>query len=566
MSWTQRLERSVAERTDADAARACAVIVVFAGLFVMYAGRHLSIFFYDEWSIVIKRQGGSLGTYLDPHGGHFILFIVVVYKLLFAIFGLRHYIVFRFVGVLMQLACATLLYLLARRRIGAWWALLPTTMLLFMGTAGEDLLWPFQIGFFASLAGALAALVLLERHTRRSDIGACIALAIGITGSGVGVAGLFAVAVYLAVAADRKRWWVVGVPTALFLLWYFTYGSSETVTSQQLLAAPGYMASAAGAALAGIAGVDLVAWAPALLLALIVLVVLTVARAPNRATPLLFAGITGAVMFWLLTAIVRGDIGVPDASRYLYVGAVFIWIVIAELFRAWGAQARPAAVVLVLGLALAAIVSNVGTLRGTFVTDWNSNDVIVSAALATTEVAGPAAIPTFEPSPSLAPDITAGPYLHIIRTLGSPAITEAQLAASPPQITTASDLLLEQMEGLALGPYQGSLTGTQAPEMVSSAHERPVSAPPGCVRFIPDAAAASVTLTVAPGHQLLVKGSAAGGVSVALWRFAGGFANPALGSSAAAAPSQLTLPRDAQPSLPWHVLLAAAGSLEACVH
>jgi hypothetical protein len=117
-------------------------------------GRHLSIFFYDEWSIVIKRQGGSLGTYLDPHGGHFILFIVVVYKLLFAIFGLRHYIVFRFVGVLMQLACATLLYLLARRRIGAWWALLPTTMLLFMGTAGEDLLWPFQIGFFASLAGA----------------------------------------------------------------------------------------------------------------------------------------------------------------------------------------------------------------------------------------------------------------------------------------------------------------------------------------------------------------------------------------------------------------------------
>jgi hypothetical protein len=55
-------------------------------------------------------------------------------------------------------------------------------------------------------------------------------------------------------------------------------------------------------------------------------------------------------------------------------------------------------------------------------------------------------------------------------------------------------------------------------------------------------------------------------VSVALWRFAGGFANPALGSSAAAAPSQLTLPRDAQPSLPWHVLLAAAGSLEACVH
>jgi len=38
-----------------------------------------------------------------------------------------------------------------------------TAILLFMGTAYQDLLWPFQISYLGSVAGGLGALALLER-------------------------------------------------------------------------------------------------------------------------------------------------------------------------------------------------------------------------------------------------------------------------------------------------------------------------------------------------------------------------------------------------------------------
>ena len=56
----------------------------------------------------------------------------------------------------MDLACAVTLYLLLRRRIGAWYALVPMTSLALLGCAWQDLLWPFQIGFLISVwAGSL---------------------------------------------------------------------------------------------------------------------------------------------------------------------------------------------------------------------------------------------------------------------------------------------------------------------------------------------------------------------------------------------------------------------------
>jgi hypothetical protein len=566
MSWTQRLERLVkALQTDAGANFVCAAIVVFAGVFLMYSGRHLSIFYLDEWDIVLARQGSSLSAYLRPHGGHFIFDVVVVYKLIFALFGLRHYVLFRLAGTLAQLCCATFLYLLLRRRIGAWHALLPTTMLLFMGSAAQDLLWPFQIGFFLSLAGFLAALWLLEHRTRRGNIGACIAMTVAIAGSGVGVASLCGGFVYLLVRRDLRRLWVFLVPLALFLLWYVTWGLTqpETITSQLVLNSPDYMASAGGAALAALAGVDTVAWAPAMLIAGAVLVVVTVQRAPGPPSAIMFAAIAGAAAFWFLTAIVRGNLGLPNSGRYLYVGAVFVWVVFGELFRAWGARARPAAILLVLGLALAAIVSNLGTLR-TNVADFVQTDDVLSVALATTEVAGPAANPYATPALAQAPNVQVGPYLKVVKSLGSPAISETQLANSPPATRVASDLLLEQLEQLGLTPYSGAMTGSSPPDITSLVAEKRVSAPPGCAEFVPDGPSAAVLLALDPGHQLLVVGSKTGGVIVAAWRFAGTFANAPIGGLLYAQQGQITFPRDAQPTLPWHLKLTAGGSIEAC--
>jgi hypothetical protein len=567
MSWAQRQVRlSRTLHTDAAASRACAGIVVVAGLLLMYAGRHISIFYLDDWDIVLARQGSSLSAYLHPHGGHFIFDVVVVYKLIFALFGLRHYWLFRLAGTLAHLCCATFLYLLLRPRIGAWYALLPMTMLLLMGSAASDLLWSFEMGIILSLAGFLAALWLLERDTRAGNIGACVALSVAIAGSGVGVASVCGAFVYLLVNGGRSRLWVVLVPLGLFLLWYVTWGLTEpeTITSQLVFNSPDYIASAAGAALAGMAGVDTVAWAPALLIALVAALAITLQRARAAATPILWAALAGAVAFWWLTAIVRGSLGQPNSGRYLYIGAVFLWVVLGELFRAWGAKARPPAIVLVLGLALAAVVSNLGILRTT-VSGFVQTDDVLRAALATTEVAGPAANPGATPALAQAPNVQVGPYLKVVRSLGSPALSEAQLAASPESTRASSDLLLEQLEGLSMTPYNGPMIGSSVPYVTSIVSERQTRAPAGCAAFVPRGVGAAVTIALAPGHQLLVQGSKAGGVGVAAWRFAGAFVNAPIGVSPYAKPGQIYFPRDAQPSRPWNLQLTASSSITVCI-
>src|SRR5947207_5143984 len=110
------------------------MLLFAAAVVLLYAGRHLT-FFYDEWDYVLGRRGSSVAAYLDPHNGHLSLFPVVVYKILFAIVGLRHYTPYRVAAIAVHLTCGVMLYTLARRRISPWLALVPTTLLLFMGTA-----------------------------------------------------------------------------------------------------------------------------------------------------------------------------------------------------------------------------------------------------------------------------------------------------------------------------------------------------------------------------------------------------------------------------------------------
>ncbi len=160
------------------------LLLLAAAAVLLYAGRHLT-FFFDEWSWILGRRGGGSGTFLDPYNGHFSLFPIAVYKLLFATVALRHYTPYRVVGVALHLLCCVLLYILVRRRVGPWLALVPTALLLFMGTASQDLLWPFQIGFFSSVAGGLGALALIEDG--RSDVLACLLLVWSIVSSAIGI-------------------------------------------------------------------------------------------------------------------------------------------------------------------------------------------------------------------------------------------------------------------------------------------------------------------------------------------------------------------------------------------
>src|SRR5262249_35329407 len=162
----------------------------------MYAGRHLT-FFFDEWDFILGRRGSSLSTYLDPHNGHLSLFPVIFYKLFLQLFGLRHYWPYRAAVVVLDLISGWLLYVLAARRLGPGLALFPAALLLLLGSAYQDLLWPFQVGFLGSVASGLGALALLDRPSRRADGFACALLVVSVGSSGIGIAFLAACFVML---------------------------------------------------------------------------------------------------------------------------------------------------------------------------------------------------------------------------------------------------------------------------------------------------------------------------------------------------------------------------------
>ena len=181
-----------------------------------------------------------------------------------------------------------------------------------------------------------------------------------------------------------------------------------------------------------------------------------------------------------------------------------------------------------LAVALAALLSNIGMLR-TGEQFLRVQSESVGAAPATTEVAGPAADPALQPDAAGAPDITAGPYLRIIRTLGSPALTYGQLLAAPEALRLSSDKRLEHLERIDLTRYAGALRGDVSPQVsvVNGALAR--SAAAGCLTFAPSTPAGSIDLVVPPGLTLLMRDDR-GPITVWLARLAGGFENAPAGT------------------------------------
>ena len=155
-----------------------------------------------------------------------------VYEVLLHTVGLRHYWPYQLLLVLLDIGCGWLLFLLLRRKVHPLVAGAASAVLMLLGPAWQDLLWPFQFGFLGSVAGGLGALVLLDRDTRRGDIGACICLVASVACSGVGLP--FVVGVIVELAWRRQSWrriWIPAIPLGLFVVWYEAIGKSATSSS-----------------------------------------------------------------------------------------------------------------------------------------------------------------------------------------------------------------------------------------------------------------------------------------------------------------------------------------------
>lgn len=531
-------------------------MLLLDAVLLLYMGKGLT-FFYDEWDFVQHDYGGGVHSLLAAHVGNISLFPVVVYKILFHVVGLDHYVVYRLVVVLLHLTAAVLIFVLASRRMARAPALLAMALILFLGAAWEDLLWAFQIGYMLSIVGGLGTWVLIERDDRLGDVAALCCLILSVGSSSLGIAVMIGVAVELAWSRQWRRGWIVLVPAVLYLLWYLGYGESE-VTKESLINAPGYVEDLAAAAFSGLVGRSTLDWGRPLAVLGALVLLRRFLRLPPI-TPRLAGLVAAGLGLWMVTAAARSTISAPESSRYIYLGAVAIVLVGVELLRGIPIPARATAVAGVL-VAYFAVTGLTPMHAGASGLSSTSNTL--KAELGAFELASAYVPPSYHLDPQRAPTLEAGPYLHTVRAVGSsPADTPAELISGDSAARTTAEKQLLRLEAVGLVRAGPSLKSSATRPLVSNVGGTAPTPAGSCWSTAPGVAG-SYTEFVAPAGGLLI-GATAQPVDVVARRFAPPLGGVEVGAVAARRRSLVKFPPDGS-GRPWFVRVSSGTPSEVC--
>jgi hypothetical protein len=495
------------------------VMAVGAGLalaVILYLGRQLDTFLYDEWNVFINRRAWDLDTLLRPHNEHLVAAPVLIFKLLFATVGPTPYWIYRVVVALLVVALGVLVYLYAVPRIGRRAALVPGLLTILVGPGGEDILWPFQIALALSVLGGIALLLLLDRGTPNAEWWAGGAILLALASSSIGIAVLAAAIVDVLAhpARARRALRLLAVPIVLYGLWYLGYHAAE-FRDENVLAAPQYVADAAGGAAGALVGLSREYYVM-LAVAFAVLIVWAWTR-PGPPPLRLLTVVTMPVAFWLLTAIGRAQDMQPTTSRYLLPGAIFVALVACEALRdvRFSARAVPVAAVLVVFASLshvAALRTQAHALLGNFTSHVRAE----VAALALAREAGPIA-PTFRPDTLRAPDIFAGPFFEAVDDLGEPVPDPAgTLSASFSGQRQSADRVFFAALGARVQTVASPVPGETSPTVVEGA---PRAGGGGCL-IVPGGGRAVMAL---PADGVAMRTSGPGRPTVGLRRWGSTF-------------------------------------------
>ena len=412
-----------------------------------------------------------MDTFLEPHNEHLSLIPVAIYKLLFATVGLEHYGPYRVMVIVAHLGVTVLLFVYARRRVGSIPALCAAALLLFLGPGWHNILWPFQIGWLISLGAGVGALLALDRTDRRGDVTACALIAVSLASSGLGVA--IAAGVLVELAWGRRLWrdvWIAAIPLAPYAVWWIVYRARGPRAPRDRPGArlcSGLRSRRIGRVgrtcrYRGANGVDPLRWGRPLAVVAVIALLWLLGRY-RRVPPRVLGLLTIMVAFWLLTGLRRAILEHPDASRYLYVGGLFILLLVAEVARGVSLPRRWTPL-LIVAVAIA-VLSNAGTMRdaGRFL---RASADAARADLAALELSRDSVKPgylatSFPGTPFVS--VRAGPYFAAADDLGSPAYSPAQLvtAPEPARVNTDTELIDVHDIGPRAAPI-GASFGTSA--------------------------------------------------------------------------------------------------------
>jgi hypothetical protein len=427
------------------------LLVAVAGM-MLYLTRGLT-FNLDEWIVVTERRGPGAPSLLAPHNEHLSVLIIGTFIALLNLGGLDAFALFMVPLVALQLALGVLLFHIAKARVGVGIAFSVAMLALLSGLAYENFLIPGQAGQMASIVAGVAAFLVLDRPpSQRNDRLLCGLMIVALCSSGLGIPVLVGVAVELLLTpAGRRRLWVVGVPFALYVLWYVGFGTNRAGYHDLALSALWAWTAMSHAAGTLIGERQVEPGQDLLILLLIVLAYRTFRVAPASRVRLA-AIATVLLSFYGLTALSRHDVAPPSSSRYLTVGLVFLLLMLVEAARGWKIRAWVPYVFVLLALTAFSKDNKIAFKDGR--TLFLQRSQHVRASLGAVDLLGRARVdPNFEIAPLAAPFLEAGHWFDARDELrGDPGDSPAELLAAPGDARAFADDTLIRAGGLKLGP------------------------------------------------------------------------------------------------------------------
>jgi hypothetical protein len=328
-----------------DENRVCAALLsvgVLASGAILVAFSNGLYFVGDSWDFLLHRgtiDGADRGL-LSPHNEHWSTLPILVFRGMFAVFGLEHFLPYVLLMIVTHMLLCVLVYVVLTSLGSARWpALLATLLLAFFGGGYENTMWEFQIGFVGALVLGMGAIAVLHRwsDSALALVVANVLLVLGVMCSGTGICAVILVVTYVAFTKGVRASTAVGAtPTVVYLAWFAAYGAdaqTHITNPGTLLDVPAYVWMGFTAGLERFSGIP---GSGGLLLVVLLAAPFVVRDIAPHLRALACAGVVAAIAQMLLQGVARIELGIPqaNASRYAYLILVLLAPAIAVTLTA----------------------------------------------------------------------------------------------------------------------------------------------------------------------------------------------------------------------------------------
>jgi hypothetical protein len=352
-------------------------VEVIALPLLLFWGRH-GWFTQDDWDFLSARSIGSVDDLFRPHFQHWTTLPILPYRLLWTVVGIRSYVPYQAMIVVLHLVAAALLYaVMGRAGVRPWIATVAAGAFVFFGSGSENILVAFQITFVGALVFGLGQLLLADHDgplAGRDWLGLLAGLS-ALMCSGVGITMVAVVGGAVLLRRGLRGWRIALFHTAplaaAYLLWSQLAPTGQPANNyhaQNVSQVWRFLVIGFEAAFARQGQIPFVGF---LLGAVLVVGLVLALRQRGAGFPLgrlasSIALLGGALMFLVLTGIVRAgqggllfllDTSGPERardSRYVYLVAAMALPALAigadALIGRWRQLAIPIVIVLLLGV------------------------------------------------------------------------------------------------------------------------------------------------------------------------------------------------------------------------